>query len=362
MRKPEYYTKKLFFGLLKLIFRKSGKDNLQPTFIEKRNILLIRLNNIGDALVTTPFIGQLKNKIDCNIDILCHKRNSVVFENNKSADNVFVLEKGFINFFRMLFRIRKNKYYCIVDTHNDVSATVNLFLILAKSDFRFGVKKQDSNLYTHTIDIQEPLKYHYCERPLFLLNLFGVKPDFENAGPVYNFRRESEDFVKEFKTNNFKDSKFLIGINLFAGSLARFWGTENFKKLILFLKSYPVDIILITPGKVPVNIDELSDKAKILKTDFDKLAALISKLDLLITPDTSAVHLASAYGTPVFGLYVHNNPDDIIWSPYRTDFEYAATTEETLASIKYEDAEGKLKGFLEKRISISRRDAETQRK
>ena len=352
MRKPEYYTKKLFFGLLKLISGKSGKSKSQPSFEERQNILLIRLNNIGDALVTTPFIEQLKNKIDCGIDVLCHRRNSVVFENNKSVDNIFILEKGFFNFFRTLFRARRKNYYCIVDTHNDVSATVNLFLILLKSEFRFGIKKPDNNLYTHAVDLPEPEKYHYCERPLFLMSLFGIQPDFEKAGLVYNFSRESEDFAKEFVINNFKDTKFLIGINLFAGSPARFWGTDNFRKLITFLKTYPVNIILLAPPRPPVNIDDLGSEARILKTDFDKLAAVISKLNLLITPDTSAVHLASVYGVPVFGLYVHNNPDDIIWSPYKTDFEYAATTEETLTSVVYEEAEEKLKGFLEGRISI----------
>lgn len=352
MRKPEYYTKKLFFGLLKLIFRKSGKSKAQPSFGERRDILLIRLNNIGDALVTTPFIEQLKNKIDCGIDVLCHRRNSVVFENNKSVDNIYILEKGFINFFRALFRARGKKYYCIVDTHNDVSATVNLFLLLLKSEYRFGFRKEENNLYTGVIEKPDSARAHVAEQILQLLKLFRVEPDLKSVRIVYDYTNESSEFAEDYLKRNFPEKKFLAGINLFAGSPARYWGTDNFLKLLNFLERYNINIILIAPEKLPSDINELSKRARVFRYDFDKLAALISKLDLLITPDTSVIHLASAYGVAVFGLYVHYNTDEMIWKPYNSDFEYVMTEEATLAGVRYEEVEGKVKGFLEERISI----------
>ena len=57
---------------------------------------------------------------------------------------------------------------------------------------------------------------------------------------------------------------------------------------------------------------------------FDKFAAMIFQLNLLITPDTMAVHLASANKVNVFGLYVHDTAS-MIWSPYGSDFEFAET-------------------------------------
>ena len=351
MRKPEYYTKKLFFGLLKLISGKSGKSRTQPSFGERRNILLIRLNNIGDALVTTPFIEQLKNKIDCEIDVLCHRRNSVVFENNKSVNNIFILNKGFFNFFRTLFRARRKKYYCIVDTHNDISATVNLFLLLLKSEYRFGFRKEENNLYSGVIEKPDSSKTHVAEQILQLLKLFGVEPDLKTVRIVYDYTNKSSEFAADYLRRNFPEKKFVIGINLFAGSLARYWGTENFLGLLNFLETYPVNVILIAPGKLPADIGELAGKAPVFRNDFDKLAALISKLDLLVTPDTSVIHLASAYRIPVFGLYVHFNTDEMIWKPYNSDFEFVLTKERTLDSIHYEEVERKLKIFLGEHLS-----------
>ena len=49
------------------------------------------------------------------------------------------------------------------------------------------------------------------------------------------------------------------------------------------------------------------------------------KLDFLITPDTSVVHIASIKKIPIFGLYVKYNTDDMIWSAYNCDFEAVVT-------------------------------------
>jgi ADP-heptose:LPS heptosyltransferase len=55
---------------------------------------------------------------------------------------------------------------------------------------------------------------------------------------------------------------------------------------------------------------------------FEELAALIAKAPLLISNNTSAVHLASAVSTPVVDLYALTNPQHTPWRvPCRVLFE-----------------------------------------
>ena len=54
---------------------------------------------------------------------------------------------------------------------------------------------------------------------------------------------------KEFIKSNFDENKFLIGINISAGSEARFWGNENYKLLIEFLISQDVNLLILTDPK-----------------------------------------------------------------------------------------------------------------
>jgi len=346
IKRPEYYTKKILFGLLKIIFGNPHNNCTKPDFSLQRNILVIRLNNIGDALVTTPFLEQLNKNLNYKIDVLCHSRNSLVFINNKSIKELFILKKGIYNFVKCLFKLRKKIYYCIVDTHNDVSATVNLFLLFLKSKYRFGFNKSENNLYTKVIERPDASKTHIIEQILTLLILFGIQPDKNTAKVIYEFSEDSNVYINKFLTEHFPERKFLIGVNLFAGSMARYWGTEKFLRLMNFLKKYQVNTLLIAPEILPFKIDELENNFQLIKLNYVRLAALMSKLNLLITPDTSVVHLASAYKVPVFGLYVHFNTDEMLWKPYNTEFECAITKKATLDSIQYEEVESKLKPML----------------
>jgi len=86
--------------------------------------------------------------------------------------------------------------------------------------------------------------------------------------------------------------------------------------------------------------------------EFDTFAAGISKLNFLFTPDTSVVHIASIYKIPVFGLYVKYNTQDMIWSPYNTEFDCIVTEEPTLKNISFEEVINKFIPFLERNINV----------
>ena len=45
------------------------------------------------------------------------------------------------------------------------------------------------------------------------------------------------------------------------------------------------------------------------KSSLKQLAALIAEADLVICPDSGPAHMATAFGTPVLGLYASSNPD-----------------------------------------------------
>jgi ADP-heptose:LPS heptosyltransferase len=91
--------------------------------------------------------------------------------------------------------------------------------------------------------------------------------------------------------------------------------------------------------------------------DFDEFCAAISKLDFLFTPDTSAVHIASAFNIPVFGLYVKYNTNDMIWSPYKSKFECIITTEPNLNTVSFEDTIAKFKPFFESVLPYEQRNS-----
>ncbi len=94
----------------------------------------------------------------------------------------------------------------------------------------------------------------------------------------------------------------------------RNWSTGNYEAIISYLHSRRCRVIL-TGGKSELELEygkNLSTNSiaenLVGKTSLKQLAALIDAADLVICPDSGPAHIATAFGTPVLGLYATSNP------------------------------------------------------
>ncbi|MBL1211918.1 MAG: lipopolysaccharide heptosyltransferase family protein [Ignavibacteriae bacterium] len=351
MKGIELFFKNIFLRILLILYR-APKSESKLNLTAESKILFIRLNRIGDALVTTPLLSAVKNKSECIIHVLADKKNHFVFQNNSDIEKVIVFEKGFsgINKFRKL--VKSEQYDVIVDLHDDVSTTVSFLAALSGIRHRLALKKENYKIYTDTIEKLNPSKFHVIDRLLVLTKILNIDIENFDTNVVYQPKTDSVDAVEKYLLSLFKNKNYLVGINISAGSDARFWGVERFKKVVNSLKKYNASLILISAEKDLDYAEQISQNEipVFCDPDFDRFAALVSKLDFLFTPDTSIIHLASAYNVPVFGLYVKYNTDDVIWYPYKSEYESVITTEPNFDNLNYEDAERKFLIFFEKQF------------
>ena len=349
MKKIEIFIKKIFFKIFLLISKKNTLSE-KPVINSGSMILFVRLNRIGDALVTTPLLHQVKKNIGCKIYVLADKKNYFIFEHCPDVDATIIHEKGLRGIQKLNSFIRKNKVDVIVDLHDDVSVTVSILISISNCKYKFGIKKENQKIYTHTVERLKSDTHHIIERTLEFAKLFGFQPNYENAKVSYQIKESSLNFAQS-QLIKYKE-KFLLGINITAGSDARFWGVENFKSLIELLSSYDLNYIVFTTENKSEVALQITDKKFIYpaSNDFDTFAAGISQMDMLFTPDTSVIHIASLFKIPVFGLYVKYKTEDMIWSPYKTDFEFVVTQRATLEDISFNQVKEKFIPFLEKHI------------
>jgi ADP-heptose:LPS heptosyltransferase len=212
------------------------------------------------------------------------------------------------------------------------------------------LKKGTEKLYTHTIQKLDSEKNHVIDRVMAFSQLFGLQTLPNNYNIVFRPTEKSLEKSKKIIEEHFSQEKFLLGINISAGSEARFWGIENYSELISSIIDYKVNVLLmcaehdleyaqtISKGSIPIFYNH----------DFNEFSAMIYYLDLLFTPDTSIVHIGSAFHKPVFGLYVKYNTNDMIWSPYKSPFDCVITEEPTLKNVKLESVKEKFIPFFEK--------------
>ncbi len=354
MKKIESLIKKILLRLL-VFFNPVQKIKPLPDYINPTNVLFIRLNRIGDALVTTPLFDQLKQNKNIKIFLLADKKNHFVFRNNPAIDEVIIFNKGLSGFFEINKIIKSRGISVVVDLHDDISTSVSYLVAIAKVDYKFGLNKSNSNLFTHTVDKLDPNFNHVIDRLIEFLKLFNLPVQKESVSVKYYPSLAEEQEAKEKIQQLNPENKFLIGINISAGSEARFWGLENYQKLFALLSDYNVKILLLASKNEHHLCREITSEENIypLTDSFGIFASAIMQMNFIITPDTSVVHLASVKKIPLFGLYVKYNTTDMIWSPYNTDFEYVVTQEPTLKNISFEEVKNKLVPFLEKYLNVT---------
>jgi ADP-heptose:LPS heptosyltransferase len=353
IKKVEILFRQVILKLLLILSKRRTIQN-KPVITPLSKVLFIRLNRIGDALVTTPLLRQIKKQIGCSISVLADKNNHFVFEHCESVDSIIIYEKRLKGIQKLNSYIKKNKIDTLVDLHDDVSTSVSFILSKAPVKQIFGLKKENEKLYTHTVERLNSSAHHIIERTLELSKLFGFNPDYQNAEVDYQINQKSIDFAESFM-NQFT-GKFKLGINITAGSPARFWGVNNYKALIKLISNYELNYIVFTNEEYFDKAKQITEEKNIYPPgkDFDIFAAGISKLDILFTPDTSIIHICSEFRIPVFGLYVKYKTDDMIWSPYNSEFKAVITKEATLENVTFNEVKNKFIPFLEKHLNAKR--------
>jgi ADP-heptose:LPS heptosyltransferase len=347
MKKFELLVKNFLLRILLFLIREPITQD-KISFSKDSKILFVRLNKIGDALVSTPLLHLIKKNIGCEVFVLADSKNHFVYNNNNDVNFVKKYVKGFSNFFDTIRWINSQKFDAIVDLHTDVSTTVSFIIALSKVPNKFALEKENKILFTKTVKMLDINKFHVVDRLLEIMKLFNINLDKNSANIIYNPSKQSYHFVEEYLKRKFKSRKFIIGVNISSGDEARYWGVDKYRKLLTFLENYNVEVILLcTTRDLRSALQITSAKEKIFYTPvFDEFAAFISKIDLLISPDTATIHLASAFCKPVFGIYVNYDTEELIWSPYKSEFDCVITKEPTLANVTADEVLNKLTTFL----------------
>jgi ADP-heptose:LPS heptosyltransferase len=306
--------------------------------------LFIRQDMIGDVLVSTPLFTAIKTHYPhAVIDVLLSSKNHFVLQNNPAIRKRWIYNKKVGAALAMMRAIRKERYDFAIDLMDNASATSTILCLLAGARWNVGIEKDNSFVYDVVVPMLSRKDTHIVDRIAQLLKTFSIDPTAEALAVQYFPIKESQDFAATFFQEHHLQSQNTIGINISAGGDVRFWSVPNFHKFLLYLNQhYPHYqlLVLYKPAHTGlakeiiagVNNAALSPLTK----TFDQFAALIQNVKLLVSPDTSAIHLASAFHKPVLALYVQSNKNLRIWEPYGVDYETIVTAIDDLSTIPFE--------------------------
>ena len=315
---------------LKAFFLKSlTKKTLNDFDIQKSSkVLMLRYDRIGDMIITTPVFREFKSSFpDAELNVLASRSNSIILKNNPHVDNIFINDKNnLLTDLPVLLKLRKKQIdVCIEFDHSVVRhAIIRLIIIKPKKiisvrkDGRYGVNGDELEMYDfYTKKLPDT---HFRDIWLATLIPFGIK-NVSYSYDIYidkNDEKDALNFLKQYK------NKFLIGINLegaVKGKIIKYKELEIICKDIYDFNTNIQIIIIHTPKKrdeVKYEIDKMNLNYVDISFPTDNIiiaSSLIKNLDLIITPDTSIVHVASCFNKPVISIHEDNIESYKLFAP-----------------------------------------------
>jgi len=286
-------------------------------------ILLIRLERIGDVLVSVPVLRSLRERYPRGrIDLLVSPANRAVADAVAPfVSRVLCYEKTLKSAVGLLRSLRRTRYDVVVDLIDHPSATSQIVIRWCGARAAVGLLHTESGLYTHASPVLSRATVHPVERLAQLLLPFGIDPATQSLDLA--FPLEARDIENARLTLGPTHRPLRLGVNLSARAAGKYWGRDNYIGFIRHMTAHDPRFAVSVCGapgdaaEVQYVAGATGAKAVPARSSLREFAAILHEFDLLLTPDTAVVHLAAAWKLPTVALY-RSDPAVAPWLPYNT--------------------------------------------
>lgn len=348
--------------LMKSIFKASRTflSNLfaPPLPPPQKTLLILRTDAIGDFILFSPFIEQIRAYFsDYHISLIANIANKdlALGLHSKHIDSfIFISHKKFnrnlfyrIRFLSMLkrrrFTIVLNPLYSRSLLCKELISRINAQISFTPSGDSINMplefKNSDNAYYTKLTPCRDEVLFEYYRNSEFMRCVFeslrflsDKKADFLPKARLDSaLLPKMESFIDITKIDSNGFCVLFIG----ASASYRKWDINNFAKVALHLIEKYQQTIIICGGKEDIaNGKRLLDLVrqdytltnKIIdfsgKTSLMQLATLVYNGNLVVSNETSAAHLAALLDTAIIAVYNGNHLGRFIPYPKRISDKY----------------------------------------
>jgi ADP-heptose:LPS heptosyltransferase len=285
-------------------------------------VIIPVLHRFGDMILYTAMFKSIKNhNPDSEISVIASRENQVIIKNNPNINEILIFDRNPVAAVKLIVKLKNRNYDFLIDPKDHFSSESHFLskFIQAKTKIGFNSEKKVS------YDIQIPsdkdnINTHFIERCNQVLHHIGIEQNYFSKKPELFTETDSEIKLKSI-FSRIEGKKNLL-INISAGSESRRMSIKKWLKIVESIE----DSFNIIWSAEEIDFQKVNELIKISGRgifykciDFSDIISLVKNVDLIISPDTSIVHIASAFNKPICALY-----NGIIWNYYkfapRSDF------------------------------------------
>lgn len=278
------------------------------------NKIFIRCPNwLGDIVMASPAINAIKN-IFPEYELWCYARREYasLLKRLDKIDGIITFEKKtvFSEIYNKLSEIKEYKFKKAVVLPNSWTSAILPFLANIPERYGYNIRGRKI-FFSHPIDLPD--------------NIFDQHHVYYYLGLVKGIKKGNYDDIPKLKVSDyevqlFKEKYGLINKKLCcfvpgaAYGPAKCWFKERYIELGIKLVDRGFFIILVG-GKDDERICEeikTGIKSNVLnlagKTKIEELPIILKSCNFTVSNDSGPMHVSSAVGTPVIGIFGSTNP------------------------------------------------------
>jgi ADP-heptose:LPS heptosyltransferase len=277
-------------------------------------ILVISLAGIGDTLMATPLIHELRaNFPDAAIDALVMTPGSRdVLTGNPHLNEVhqeYLIKAGPVVSLKFLSSLRPRRYDLSLNTHPQSRSVYRVAARIIGARIRASHRYEQSGVLDHFLvnrTVPQDYNLHCLENSLALLPLCGAKPLLPAHDYELFLTAAERDWADQFVAQSKLAGRVRLGIHVGSGATKnlalRRWPLDHYIALIKKLNQTRPEIAVLLfggpeeeAGHAQILAATGSDSVFVPRTpDLRHAAALVGKCDVFLSVDTVFMHLAAA--------------------------------------------------------------------
>ncbi|MFN8663366.1 MAG: glycosyltransferase family 9 protein [Thermomicrobiales bacterium] len=308
---------------------------IAPEWLAAKRVLAIRLDNLGDVLVTTPAIHAIRQSLpDASITLLASRVGAQVGLLNPDIDDVIVYGAPWMDPWRELpldpdreqrmiaeLRARQFDAAVIFSSFRQSPLPAAYLCYLAGIPLRLAASIDGPGSLLTTRHKHPERMMHEVERGLDLVGAVGMSTSDDRLVLV------PPPEAAENITHLTAGSRPLVVVHPGCSMPARTYPWELYAEVVsLLVLQLGARVAITGAGHERAMVDDLLDRLPLEvrphveavagTLGFPEFCALIQAADLAITNNTGPMHMAAALGTPVIALFALTNPPEQ-WGPWK---------------------------------------------
>jgi ADP-heptose:LPS heptosyltransferase len=343
-KKIEVLLKNSIAALLRTALEQKPKSPMPPY----KRILFLRFDALGDMILSFPIYRAARSALpDTELDVLCSEKNINLLQDTQLANNLLVAGKNPLGLIKLILFIRTRNYDLIINLVTRPSFTFGLVARLGgpKATRIASEQEKFAYFYNRNLDLPPKSDIHMMKRKFLVCQdiIDTAISHIDTPWVNYNegIKKQAQHLYNQLVSDLDlpEDKRRLAALNLTAGLERREWPLEKYVKFLMEeIEKYQGNIdgwvVLTDPGK-PQKTKSLIEQVNQLigsnagtihesplhpslialpaQSDFRVVMEFLCLVTVLITPDTSIAHAASAMSTPVLVLTIGENAT--VWDP-----------------------------------------------